>query len=511
MTTTSTTSSTMSPAATTPTKSAASVAKSATNALLTSLGSGSGIDTEALVNQLVEAQFASKKAQLTAKYDTLTAQISGASSLKNTISDFAKAVDGLVTGGTLATQPTSSNSLVATATVATGGTVSSTTSSTIKVNALATAQTATSSKIASPTTATFGTGTLTLKLGTATFTDGAMTGFTTGKNADNSDKSFAITIDSSNNTLSGVAAAINAQKAGVTATVVTDADGGAYLSLKGQTGAAQAFTLTASDPAGALATFDTGFGASPTGSKMTVAAQAANAKLEMDGVAIERASNDVSDLVPGVKLTLSGTGTTTVGATRPESALSNAIKDFVETYNGVLATVKEQTDPINGQLRADPAARTLLRTLQGLTSRPLLPNATAGSPSTLASIGVRTKKNGELEVDADALARAMKDTPEAVEAMLSPSALSSTGLNSAMKSLELNTSSAIYGLGKSSMTYTETQGTLAKQQSKLDDQATRMTTRMTQQFSSMNARVSAYKATQSFMQQQIDAWAKSSD
>lgn len=510
MTTISTTSSNASTA--TPTKSAASVNKSAANAILTSLGSGSGIDTETLVNQLVDAQFASKKAQLTSKYEKLTAQISGASSLKSTISDFAKAVDGLVTGGTLATQPTSSNSSVATAAVATGGTVSATASpSTVKVNALATAQAATSSKIASPATTTFGTGTLTLKIGTASYTNGSMSGFAVSKNADASDKSFAITIDSTNNTVAGVAAAINAQKSGVTATVVTDADGGAYLSIKGQTGTAQAFTLTAGDPASTLATFDTGYDASSANSKMTVAAQASNAKLEMDGVAVERASNEVSDLVAGVKLTLTGTGTTTLGASRPESALTNAVKDFIETYNGVLATVKEQTDPINGQLRSDPAAKTLLRTLQGLTGRPLLPNAPAGSPSTLASIGIRTTKSGLLEIDEKALTRAMTDSPAAVEAMLAPSTLPNTGLNSAMKSLQLNTSSTVYGLDSSSKTYAETQGQISKQQAKLDDDATRLTTRMTQQFSSMNARVSAYKATQSFMKQQIDAWSKSSD
>ena len=38
------------------------------------------------------------------------------------------------------------------------------------------------------------------------------------------------------------------------------------------------------------------------------------------------------------------------------------------------------------------------------------------------------------------------------------------------------------------------------------DQRERMTTRMTQQFSSMNARVAAYKSTMTFMENQIKAW-----
>lgn len=35
-----------------------------------------------------------------------------------------------------------------------------------------------------------------------------------------------------------------------------------------------------------------------------------------------------------------------------------------------------------------------------------------------------------------------------------------------------------------------------------------MTTRLTQQFAGMNAKVAAYKSTQSFLKNQIDAWNK---
>lgn len=490
---------------TTKTSTTAGVNKSAANSLLTSLGSGSGVDTDTLVTQLVDAQFSQKRAQLTSKNDTLSAQISGVATLKNTISDFTKALENLVSGGSLATQPSSSLASVATASAISGAKLSGLSSS-VTVTSLATAQTATSAKIATPATTSFGTGTLTLTLGTATSANGAMTGFTAGTNADGSAKSFAIAIDSSNNSLSGIAAAINAKKAGVTATVINDADGGAYLSLKGTTGAAQAFTLAANDPASPLGQFDTGFG---TGDKTTISTQAGNAKLVVDGVAVERASNEVSDLIAGVKLNLTGTGTTNLTSSRPDTALTGAVKDFVDTYNQVLAVVKEQTDPINGKLRADPAAKTLLRTLQALTSKTLLPGAAAGSPANLAAIGVRTTRTGELEVDQTALANAMKTAPDAVEAMFTASSSSGTGLYAAMKSLDLNTGSTIYGLGASTTRYRQAQSDLSKKQIDVDDQATRMTSRLTQQFSSMNARVSAYKATQSFMQQQIDNWTKS--
>lgn len=494
VTTTSTTNAT---SAATTTKSAASITSAAASSLLNSLETGSGVDTASLVGSLVDAQFAAKKAQLTARYDTLTAQISGVSSLKSTITDFTSALESLVKGGTLTTQPVSSNTSVLTASALPGAKLSGT-SAAIKVNQLATAQTAVSTSALPSASTVVGTGTLTLKLGTGSYDgQGALTGVTASS-------TVAITIDDSNSSLSGIAAAINAKKAGVTASVVTDADGTAYLSLKGTTGAAKAFTLEASSTTGDLSRVAVGV----AGAGTTVTQTAQNAKLTVDGVAVERGANEISDLVDGVKLTLSGTSTLPVSltTTTPTTGLSGAVNDFVATYNQVLSVVKEQTDPITGNLRADPAAKNLLRQMQSLTSKVLLPNAAEGSPATLASIGVRTNRDGTLAVDDSALAAAVKDQPEAVEAMFAYSSASGTGLYSAMQSLQLNATSTLYGLGASTTRYTSAQGDISEAQDKISDQESRLQTRLTQQFASMNSKVAAYKSTQAYLKQQIESW-----
>ena len=487
----------------TPTKSTASVTTSATNSLLTSLGTGSGVDTTSLVTSLVDAQFAAKKSALSSKLDTISSQISAVATLKSNITDFTKALENLVKGGTLASQPVVSNAGVLSASALTGGKLSGL-NSTIKVTQLATAQTAVSAKEPTPKTTTFGEGILTLKIGTVTTdADGKPILQGTDADKDGEDDTFSIKIDSSNNTLSGIAAAINAAKSGVTASIVNDADGGAYLSLKGATGAAQAFSLSADSTS--LASF--AVDPLSSGSAMKVSSQSQNAKLNMDGVDVERASNEVSDLIAGAKLNLTAVGTTTLTSSRPTTAITNAVNDFVDTYNGIVATIKEQTDPITGVLRADPAAKNLLRALQGLTSKVLNGNAAAGVPNTLAAIGIRTTRQGMLEVDDAALTAAMTTNADAVEAMFSYG--TSGGIYSAMQSLQLNATSSIYGLGASTSNYLKTRSDTTEKQDKLTDQAASMTARLTQQFSSMNAKVSAYKSTQSFMQQQIDQWSKS--
>lgn len=491
----------------TPVKSAASVTASAAASLLESLDAGSGVDSATLVGSLVEAQFAAKRAQLAAKTETLTSQISGVSTLKSTITDFAAALEGLVKGGTLTTQPVSSAPSVLTAAALPGATLAGMTSS-IRVNQLAAAQTAVSARPFASAGATVGTGTLTLKIGTGSYdAAGTLTGVTAADaNGDGAEDTIAIDITDANASLTGIAAAINAKKAGVTASVVTDADGAAYLSLKGTTGAAQAFTLSATSTTGDLSALAVGPGA--TGTRITQTAK--NAKLTVDGVDVERGANEISDLVAGVKLSLQATSAAPVSltTTTPTTALSNAVNDFVATYNNVLAVIKEHTDPITGELRGDSGAKTLLTGLKALTSKVLLPNAAPGTPATLAAIGVRTNRDGSLQIDDAALTAAIANAPQSVEAMFAYTTTSATGINAAMQSLKLNATSTVYGLGASATRYTAAKSDAGEAQEKIDDQAARMTTRLTQQFSSMNSRVSAYKSTQSFMQQQIDMWTK---
>jgi flagellar hook-associated protein 2 len=483
---TTTTSTTAAPS---PTPSTTSVTKSAASALLTSLNTGSGVDTDALVTGLVEAQFAAKSSMLTAKSDRLTAQLSGVSTLKSAITDFASALEALVKSGTLQSQPKSSDDRVLTATAISGAKLTALTAN-IRVDQLATPQTAVSKESVESKDAPSFKGSLTLSI---------------GPDPANGDTTNTFTIDLTGDTsLTGVAAAINAKKSGVTATVVTDADGHAFLSLKGDTGAANAFTLTASnDSNDELKKLSVG----PDATGMTINSTAGNAKLTVDGISVQRASNSISDLVTGVKLDLTGTSDTAVSlsTSTPTTALTNAIEDVVFTYNLVMAELKKQTDPITGDLRGDPGAQNVLRSMKALTLRDLLPGGAAGTPRTLAELGVNTNRDGTLSVNVDTLSKAITNNPGALEAIFSNSS-DGSGLLAAMNSVKLNATSALYGLGASTKRYTEAKGELTKEQDKMTDQRDRLTTRMTQQFASMNARVAAYKSTMTFMENQIKAW-----
>ena len=353
-----------------------------------------------------------------------------------------------------------------------------------------------------------GTGTLQLQMGSVNG-DGTF--------ASNGTTIPPITINNNDGaSLQKVADKITAAKAGVTASVVTDANG-QRLVLRSTDGANQAFTLTATPDSGSVSPglerlnvdFDAG-----TTDGAEVVTRAGNAVFSIDGVPMVSASNTVTG-AQGVNLELKATtdnGPVTLSSSKPTDSLKEAVNNVVAAYNEMLASVNKWTDAITGDLRADPAAQAMKRSLQKLTNANLT-GRTDGSPATLASIGVATNNDGTLRVDKTLLAAAVADDPDAVEAMFAAATGSDgtigTSLPAALNRIAANAKSTTLGLGASDKRYAEAQGALAKEQAKIAEQTDVTSTRMTQQFAASEARVAAYKAQQTFMENQIKMWTRS--
>ncbi|MEH3040336.1 MAG: flagellar filament capping protein FliD [Sphingomonas paucimobilis] len=484
-------------------KTTTTTTKATTPNLANALGAGSGVDTAALVKSLVEAQFANKNARLTRQAETLTAQVSAVSELKSGITGFATALTTLAETGGLTTQLTSSSAAVKVS-VAKGATVSSLNAN-VTVARLATPQVAVTKESFS-TTGSVGTGTLQLQMGSVK-SDGTF--------ASNGTTIPPITIDSSDAaSLQKVADKITAAKAGVTASVVTDANG-QRLVLRSTDGANQAFTLKATPDSGStgLERLNVDFDDSTTDGAEVVT-RAGNAVFSIDGVPMVSASNSVTG-AQGVNLELKAVttdGPVTLSSSKPTEALTEAVNNVVAAYNEMLASVNKATDAITGELRADPAAQAMKRSLQKLTSVDLT-GKSDGSPTTLASIGVATNTDGTLRVDKTLLASAIANNPDAVEAMFAAASGSdgTTGksLPAALNRIAATAKSTTLGLGASDKRYAEAQGALAKEQAKVAEQTEVTSTRMTQQFAASEARVAAYKAQQTFMENQIKMWTRS--
>ncbi|HEX8057650.1 MAG TPA: flagellar filament capping protein FliD [Novosphingobium sp.] len=474
------------------------VAQTATAQLLSSLGAGSGIDMTALATNLATAQFAAKKDRLTTLSDKLDKQISAASTLKSAITNLSTSLGDRVRAGDLSSVPQIANAAVAKVSASDAGLLKG--SYSVEVTTLATAQT-----LVSPDSANFaagtdvvGAGSLTLRFGTT-----AGTSFTDDPNH----APISITMPAGS-TLADVAAAINSKNAGVTA-YISNTTAGAKLVLKGSEGSANSFALDATgDPGLTKLAFDP---TSPgTGRLLTTAG---NANLKIDGLPITSASNTLTDAIPGVVMTLTGTNSgapTQVTFNDPSPAISSAMTDLVSALNEIVSQINTDTDSQTGDLARDSGALALKRTFQQLTSQILMPNAADGEPKTLSDLGVSIQRDGTFTLDSARLSKTLAANPQATAAMfgngLNGIFATISKISTTMSSTSTDTKSYGATLANSiaSLTKQKTQNT--DDQTKLDDQQETLRQQMIARFSVTDSLVGTSKSTLSFLKNQIAAW-----
>lgn len=390
------------------------------NSIVNSLGFGSGIDTAKLVADLTAADRERRDAALQLRSERTGARISALGQIRAGLDAFTSALGALARGGDLGVQPVSGDPTVATIARDPGALTAAPFSAALEVTRLASAQTVTSARFAAAN-APVGYGTLTIAMGTVTAAGGVATGFT----ADPARPAVAITVGAGNDSLAGLRDAINAANAGVTATIVDDGVG-ARLALKSVTGAANGFTVTAAtapgSPAGAgLAAF----AFAPGDSQLTLAAEATNARVVLDGVAVERSTNTLTDLVAGYRIDLRRAALgapVAIAAERDGSTLRTAVGAFVDAYNEINSLLTDLAKPGNSRETAGPlygqaAVRSLRGELARLTSRSL---ATGSDAASLAEIGIRTARDGSLGLDTARLDAAVAADPKLLERLFVP-------------------------------------------------------------------------------------------
>lgn len=443
-----------------------------------SLGAGSGIDIPKLVDDLANASREPKVSRITELTKQNQARISALGLARSNLDGFADSLEQLIADGSLSSTPTVSDESVLSATARAGLNADSF-SATVVVNSLARSQTSYSGVVADPKAA-IGAGTLTLSAG--------------GTN-------YAITIGSANDSLEGLATAINASGSGVTATIVSDT-GGSRLVLKGQSGEANAFTLTAD--AGA----DPGLTAFSDGGGLTLGQSATNANFTIDGVAYSRASNIIDNIVPGISLTLKKAAPgqpIDIGASRPLEAIRQTVTDFVAVYN----QLKKSLSDAIGQTGSGSTLRALERELTDLVGKSL----TSGSGiSKLSDIGLYVNKDGLLAVDNSKLEKALSTDAGAVEALFNPrrdathTTITDPGIAGVLDAIRDSAVATNGAIGQVSKTLDEKSKSLADQLSKVEEREDAYRKRLDKKYSALDVRLNALKATQTYLQQQIALW-----
>ncbi len=444
-----------------------------------------------LAQSLASSSFAAKIDRNTARSETLERQISAASALKSSLLQLSNSIGDRVRTGDLSSQPAIANSAVATVT---RGTASGRGTYSLEVTQLATNQVLSSTAFAAAATPT-GSGSLTFRFGTV-----AGGGFA----EDTAQTTATVTIPSGA-TLADVAGAINAAGIGVTAYVATGTDG-AHLMFKGKEGAVNGFVIEASETIG-----DEGLAAlawSPASAPAQLHSTAANAQFKLDGLAMTSATNKITDLVPGLSLTLAGTNPgapTAIRFTDPGASVTTFMSDLVAALNELAGELKTQTNPLTGDLARVSGARAMRAAFGQLAGSTVMPSAISGDPVTLADLGLATNRDGTFRLDSVRLSATLKASPEGVAAMFT------TGLHGVLASFDklsrrLTAATDPGSLAGSLTRLTAQKQDLGEEATKLAEAQEKLRARLAKQFAGTDSRVAASRSTLSFLQNQIDAW-----
>lgn len=214
-------------------------------------------------------------------------------------------------------------------------------------------------------------------------------------------KAITLTIDSSNNTLEGIAAAL--KKAGVDASVIKGEDG-YTLTMNGQSGADNSMRISVTGDA-AISNLLTYSPSASKGMQQTMAAQDALATVA--GKEVKSASNTLSSAIDGVTVELKAKGETNLVVAKDSSQIASNVASFVTAYNELNAKMQSLQE---GDLKYDTALKQVSTQMSQV-----LRTASNGVPvSVLASAGVTLGKSGELVLDEKKLKSAIEADPDAV-------------------------------------------------------------------------------------------------
>jgi flagellar hook-associated protein 2 len=462
-----------------PSTSSSSAATASGGSVVTSTGIGSGLDINSIVTSLTTAAGAAQNNQLASRKSDLTAQVSAFGTFSSALATLQATLLPLQTTSRLAGR----TAVLGDTTIATASATSNAVPAQYSLQVQNLAAAASLSSAANPT---LGVGTLTIAVG---------------------GKSSSIVIDTTNNTLSGIAAAINSapDNPGIAATILTTT-AGARLVLSGTaTGTANAIKVSQSAGGGLAALV---YDPNSTTNAMTQTQPAQDANFTLNGFAATSAKNQVTGAIDGVTLNLLKTTAaatpTTVTVGNDTQGAQTSIGTFAKALNGLITSIQTLTsyDPstrIAGPLQGNATLQSFQNQLEKI-----LGQVVSGNPAglnSLSSLGITANPDGSYATDSTKLGNALTSSVTSVAALLGGTGGIATQINTL-----INQYTRTGGLLS-----TITQGlqtglkNVATEQTALNARLSTYSATIFAQYNAMDKAVALLKQTQTFLTAQFNA------
>lgn len=373
-------------------------------ATISSLGIGSGVDLNGIVNQLVALE---KKPlqQLEKTARSIQTQMSSIGTIQSQFAKLQDAANALT--GTRVWNSVQSSTSDATSVSVSASNGAPVGNYQVNVQRLASSQSVLAPTALPSSASAVGAGTLTIEIGS--WSAGG-TSFTA--RAGGNPVSIVITAD---DTLATMRDRINSAGAGVTASIVTDSTGARLTFNSSESGAAAGFRINAADADGASTdaaglsrfAYDPPSGAT----QMQLMQAGTNSLATINGIEVSSAGNVLSGVLEGLNLTLNRvtTAPVTVGVTRDTNAIREAITGFAKAYSEVAKSINDMTrfdesTRTGGPLQGDSVTVGLLSRMRSLINTP---SGASAVFTRLSDIGLTLQRDGSMAVNESRLDTAL--------------------------------------------------------------------------------------------------------
>lgn len=467
---------------------------------LSAPGIGSNLDVNGLVSQLM----AIERQPLTlvrTREATVQAQLSAYGMLQSQIASFGDAAAALgkperLSAHKAAVVDTEVAGVTA-GTNAVGGSYALEVKQLARVEKLATGVFANASSVV-------GTGTLTISLGTFD-----SIGNTFSPRTDKTP--LTITVDSGNNTLTGVRDAINAARSGVSATIVNDTGGARLVISSTETGAQNAIKIDAPGL--------TAFAFDPTAPGIQPVSRlqgAQDAKISIDNLNIVSSSNQITGAIDGLTLNLAKAKPgqqTTIAVTRDGDSVKQALGEFVNSYNALNAMARsytkyDATTKVKGALQGEVTAVSVINQLR-TTIAGVIPGGT-GDFTRLSDVGISMQADGSLKLDDAKYAAATAAGFDNLSRMFLSTTSNTDTYATRIKAFVDKTQ------GTNGLIPSKTEGLSAtikrfdREQEKINTRLISVEARLRRQFNSLDSQLASQNAVSAYLTSQIAVWSNAS-
>lgn len=466
---------------------------SVASSVLTTLGVGSGLDVFKLAQDLTDVEKVPKQKSINADITATEASISGYGLVASQVALLQTAFEKLNDADEISTSTGTSSDATAISLTSVLGSADAGAYD-IAVSQLAQDQRMISDEYAATTST----------LNASAFNISIAVGNT-------STTTTAVTV--SNPTPAGVVTAINAASTGVTASLVdTGIAGTNYrIVLSGPTGTEGAFTMT-SNP-------DLGFGDS--GNTLQAAT---NSVINFEGLTVTRSSNEISDVIGGVTMSLTETTSSAVrlNIVSDDTTLKTNLQNVVTAYNALNTLFTELTsqateDDIAGGLSDDTS---LVRYLQSQIRTAIFADSStkSGDVSALRDLGVSLDKTGSLTLNETTYDTILAASYDDVVMMLTANTSDQNLFGTASKGLSQDIATILEGFSDSTGVLTlrasNAEDSLQDSKDELVELEARMEgvyKRYLTQFSAMESLMATMDTTKEYLEGQLESISKAYD